>query len=458
MVKIDAYLRVMTGPETIDKSIIGTTRRVNEAAGTIDFTRPSSNGARQHQQATANTNQDTTTNTTVGTEAAPKPSIPESTIYRLHPTLERHKLIFQMGTASPTTAVAAARLVAADVAGIDVNAGCPKPFSVVGGMGAALLRTPDHLASILSALVTDITSEFGIGISVKIRLLDTPEQTEALVRKLVATGITGLTVHCRTTPMRPRERAIRDQLKMIAAVCREAGVACLMNGDVEDRDHAEELIGEFEGVDGAMIASAAEKNFSCFRSRADGGLVHWSLLAHDYLDIAMGVRNKFGNTKFLLAQMLPGKEKAAQAVQRASSYEDVVTALGFEDLLQRAIGTDDAVGITERKRLEREKANANAKSNKSKNKKSRSKGNKNHNAEVKGKKRALADEDDIDGIGSDRKMYEKTKRMDMSTPMAGEQMSAADWHLQKQKDREVTAAHERLPPDTNITSAPSISV
>src|SRR5688572_31111686 len=43
-------------------------------------------------------------------------------------------------------------------------------------------------------------------------------------------------IHCRTTPMRPRERAIRGQLKMIADVCHEAGVACLMNGDVENRE------------------------------------------------------------------------------------------------------------------------------------------------------------------------------------------------------------------------------
>ncbi len=54
-------------------------------------------------------------------------------------------------------------------------------------MGAALLRTPDKLCAILEALVREVAPEFEIGISVKIRLLETPAETEALVRRLVAT-------------------------------------------------------------------------------------------------------------------------------------------------------------------------------------------------------------------------------------------------------------------------------
>ena len=309
--------------------MIGTTRHVNEAVGTIDFTRRSSNHARNDEQQ----------------QQTPQESKPDSVIYRLHPTVEAQKLIFQMGTADPTLAVQAAHLVAGDVAGIDVNAGCPKPFSVVGGMGAALLREPERLAAILEALVTHIGSDYQIGISVKIRLLETPTETEALVRRLCATGITGLTVHCRTTPMRPRERAIREQLRMIASVCREAGVACVMNGDVPDRGSAEALMREY-GVDGAMIASAAEKNPSCFRPHDKGGLLPWRQLGREYLETAMSVHNKFGNTKFLLAQMLPGKESEAQAVQQARSYEDVVIGLGLEeDLLERARKVDEILGI-----------------------------------------------------------------------------------------------------------------
>jgi tRNA-dihydrouridine synthase 2 len=307
------------GPETIDRSLIGTTRRFCERTKTVLWTRMPSNKR--------------------GDET-PR----ESVIYRVHPELEGKKLVFQLGTADPELAVAAARLVAADVAGIDVNAGCPKPFSTLGGMGAALLKTPDRLCAILEALVREISPEFEIGISVKIRLLAKAEETEALVRRLCRTGITGLTVHCRTTPMRPRERAIRQQLSMIAGVCREAGVACLMNGDVDDRDHAMELVNQYN-VDGAMIATCAEKNPTVFRSKKDGGKLPWRRVVEEYMPIALAVENRWANTKFLLSQFIPGREPTYMAATKSRSFEQLVTAIGMESLAQQARELDARYGF-----------------------------------------------------------------------------------------------------------------
>ncbi|TVY60667.1 tRNA-dihydrouridine(20) synthase [NAD(P)+] [Lachnellula suecica] len=310
------------GPETVDRSMIGTTRKVNEALGTIDFSRLPSNGSKD-----------------------PRKDQKESLIYRLHPEREGKRLIFQIGTSDPERAVQAARIVAGDVAGIDVNAGCPKPFSTSGGMGAALLQMPENLAGILEALVKEITPEFEIGISVKIRLLETRELTEALVRRLCATGITGLTIHCRTTPMRPRERAIREQLKMIADICRETGVACLMNGDVATRTQALELISEF-GVDGAMIATAAESNSSCFRSEAEGGVAPWAEVVEQYIKTAMEVENRWGNTKYLLTHMIPGKLTVYREMTSAKSYHQACKILGLEHLEAQAKEIDEKLNIT----------------------------------------------------------------------------------------------------------------
>lgn len=299
--------------------MIGTTRRYNHETKTVEWTRkPSQGGAKQ-----------------------PPTDVKDSVIYRVHPELEGGKLIFQIGTSNPSLAVQAAQLVAGDVAGIDVNAGCPKPFSTHDGMGAALLRTPDKLCAILEALVAEVAPRFEIGVSVKIRLLPTAAETEALVRRLVATGITGLTVHCRTTPMRPRERAIRDQLRMVADVCREAGVACVMNGDVEDRDQAARLMREF-GVGGAMIATAAEKNSSCFRS---GPLAPWSEVAERYLRYALDVHNKYGNTKYLLCHIIPGKNQMYKTIQPCKSYTKICEALGFDYLLEQAREVDLSLDI-----------------------------------------------------------------------------------------------------------------
>lgn len=311
------------GPETIDRALVGACRRINPRNSMIEYTRVSSNGGQIN-----------------------KPG-QESVIYRIDPIREKGRLIFQLGTATPALAVEAAKLVAGDVSGIDVNSGCPKPFSTSGGMGAALLQDPDRLVSILEALVQEVGKPFEIGISVKIRLLAQPERTESLVTRLCKTGITGLTVHCRTTPMRPREAAIREQLPMIASICRQAGVACVMNGDVRSRDHAMSLIKEY-GVDGAMIATSAESNFSCFRSKADGGLAHWRELVRSYVEFALDCENRWGNTKFLLNQLIPGKEKSFEAAKRSKTYEDCVTVLGFEDLIPKARQLDEILGTAKR--------------------------------------------------------------------------------------------------------------
>ena len=325
------------GPETIDKSMIGTTKHFNSITSTYDYTRMSSN----HKHS---------------------PNAKESLIYKLCPDQERQRMIFQMGTSNPELAVQASKLVAEHVAGIDVNAGCPKPFSTSSGMGAALLRTPDLLASILRALVKEIGEVYEIGISVKIRLLETEEQTENLVRLLCSTGITGLTIHCRTTPMRPRERAIRDQLRMIARVCKETGVACLMNGDVKDRDEALQLAQEY-GVDGGMIATAAEANPSCFRSRDEGGLLIWKEVVNDYMRLALSVDNKFGNTKFSLTQLIHSKSPEYKKACSCRTYRQICEALGLGEMLDTADAVDDRLGLNE-PRMDK-KAKKQAQNNKS---------------------------------------------------------------------------------------------
>ncbi|KAJ5531044.1 hypothetical protein N7527_004437 [Penicillium freii] len=311
------------GPETISRSLIGTERRVNPRNGTIEFTRMPSNGGRPN-----------------------KPS-KESIIYRIDPVREKGRLIFQLGTANPELAVAAARVVANDVSGIDVNAGCPKPFSTSGGMGAALLRTPDLLVSILETLVKEVGEPYQIGISVKIRIFSDPEETEALVSRLVKTGITALTVHCRTTPMRPREAAIRDQLRMITSICHNAGVACVMNGDVKSRDDGLALMNEY-GVDGAMIATSAENNSSCFRTKEDGGLAPWREVVYEYLRFCIESENRLGNTKYLLNMLIPGKDKEFKDTKLSKTYLDICRGLKFDDLLPDAMALDQILGLDDK--------------------------------------------------------------------------------------------------------------
>jgi tRNA-dihydrouridine synthase 2 len=118
-----------------------------------------------------------------------------------------------------------------DVSGIDLNCGCPKPFSTHAGMGAALLTNPDLLCSILTALREAMPPE--ISVTAKIRLLPTQEETLKLVERIVQTGVSAITVHCRTKNMRPRERALIERLREIVDYVETlgTGVAIIENGD-----------------------------------------------------------------------------------------------------------------------------------------------------------------------------------------------------------------------------------
>ena len=69
---------------------------------------------------------------------------------------EKEKVILQLGTADPDRAVKAAKLCQDHISGVDVNMGCPKAYSTKGGMGAAMLKTPDLAESILKALVREL--------------------------------------------------------------------------------------------------------------------------------------------------------------------------------------------------------------------------------------------------------------------------------------------------------------
>ncbi len=67
---------------------------------------------------------------------------------QIHKNREKDRLIVQLGTSNGQRALNAARLIEKDVAGIDINMGCPKKFSIQGGMGSALLDHPDKVKQV----------------------------------------------------------------------------------------------------------------------------------------------------------------------------------------------------------------------------------------------------------------------------------------------------------------------
>jgi tRNA-dihydrouridine synthase 2 len=110
-----------------------------------------------------------------------------------------------------------------------------------------------------------------VPVSCKIRLLPDEDETLALVDSILETGISCLTVHCRTPTMRPRETALLERLR--AVVDRVNGrVPVVANGDcwgAQDVDKIKALT----GVQSIMIARGAEANPSCFRPQGPLGPV-----------------------------------------------------------------------------------------------------------------------------------------------------------------------------------------
>jgi tRNA-dihydrouridine synthase 2 len=192
-----------------------------------------------------------------------------SAVFTTHP-VERTHLIFQIGSSNPDLATQAALTVLQDVAGIDLNCGCPKPFSVHAGMGAALLTTPDILCGILSKLRATLPSN--VPVSVKIRLLPDAEATRALVSRIWREGgVSALTVHCRTRDMRPTTPAIaarmREAVDQVAEIEAEdksgRRIAVIYNGDCPGSSAAQNIRNS-TGATSVMLARAAESNPSCF--------------------------------------------------------------------------------------------------------------------------------------------------------------------------------------------------
>ncbi|VVC31543.1 Hypothetical protein CINCED_3A023870 [Cinara cedri] len=246
-------------------------------------------------------------------------------------TCSREKLhvVLQIGTSDPERAAKAAQVVEQDVAGIDINMGCPKDFSLKGGMGAALLSCPDKACTILSAVVSAVS----IPVTCKIRVLPDINDTIELCKKLATTGIAAIAVHGRTVKERPNHpnrnhfiKAISEALDIpvIAKLLliRYTNVLCLSryvltNNNVCFSGGSKEIetfedITKFKNITGCssvMIARTAEKNCSIFKR---DGKLELGTIIRDYLHHAVDYDNVAPNTKYCIQNMLRNIQETEQ--------------------------------------------------------------------------------------------------------------------------------------------------
>ncbi|XP_074616383.1 tRNA-dihydrouridine(20) synthase [NAD(P)+]-like isoform X3 [Acropora palmata] len=274
---------------------------------------------------------------------------------------EKQKVVFQMGTADPDRAVRAAKMLENDVAGIDVNMGCPKDYSVKGGMGAALLTQPENVKRILTALVKEVSKP----VTCKIRILPTIEETVAFAKLVERTGIVALGVHGREKHERPRDPVHIDVIREVAQAVSVPVIANGVSTLVKGYDDIEKYRVE-TGCSSVMLARAAQWNPSIFREE---GRVPSFQIIQEYIKLAVKFDNTVGNTKYCIQGLLHDDTTSAEAklVQATSNMREICkiwNLIPYYELIMQSRKTleeytdnetkkrkfsEDANGITEMK-------------------------------------------------------------------------------------------------------------
>lgn len=221
--------------------------------------------------------------------------------------IEKDKLVLQIGTNDGDRAAAVAKKVEADISGLDVNMGCPKGFSLKGGMGAALLTQPQKVRDILTKLVAAVS----IPVTAKIRLLPSLSSTLELVSLIESCGVAALGVHGRTKEQRPNDACDVESIK---AVVKHTSLPIIANGGSSNNRNSQintylgiKNFWEETGAASVMIARAAEWNPSVFRP---GEKEEIMLVIRKYFEYSIQYDYPFNIVKYCVQQLLGSMQES----------------------------------------------------------------------------------------------------------------------------------------------------
>ncbi|KAH9300807.1 hypothetical protein KI387_012390, partial [Taxus chinensis] len=283
------------GEEIVDHKMVKCYRQINETLGTVDFVEKETNDV----------------------------------VFRTCDE-EKHRVIFQIGTANAVRALHAAQLLCNDVAGIDVNMGCPKSFSISGGMGAALLSKPELIHDILTTLKRNLE----IPVTCKIRLLKSPHDTVELAQRIEKTGVSAIAVHGRKVADRPRDPA---QWDVIAQVVSALSIPVIANGDVFDYIDFQK-IKDATGASSVMVGRGALWNASIFRPE---GTFPWEDVKREYLRKSLFWDNSLKYTKHTLKEMINHHSfielPEGKAISKSQSLADLADVYGERDFYKTVL-------------------------------------------------------------------------------------------------------------------------
>ena len=219
---------------------------------------------------------------------------------------------------------------------IDINMGCPVRKVVGCGEGSALMRDPEKIYRIVSA----VTAASALPVTVKMRAgwdensVNAPECAKAAE----AGGAAAIVLHART-----REQFYRPgiDLHVIGETVGSVGIPVVGNGDIQTPEDALEMIRE-TGCAGVAIGRAAIGNPWIFRAVAEAmdGLPVTQVTPEERLDAALtqldwsvaekGEKRGLSEIKFTLARYVSDMRGAASArslIMNASDPRDARAVL-----------------------------------------------------------------------------------------------------------------------------------
>lgn len=242
---------------------------------------------------------------------------------------ERGHLVLQIGTSDADRAVMVAKKLEQDVDGIDVNMGCPKNFSLKGGMGAALLENPDKITDILTKLKASV----GIPVTCKIRIFSDLDKTLKLIEVIEATGVDAIAVHGRTKDQRCGHP---NNVETIREIVEHANVPIIANGgssnnrsSIANSYKGIKQFWEDSGASSVMVGRAAEWNTSVFRPDGKENIM---TVIDKYLFYSIKYDYPFVFVKYSIQQLLGSAQDTEMGKQflASSTMLDLCKVLNVE--------------------------------------------------------------------------------------------------------------------------------
>ena len=147
--------------------------------------------------------------------------------------------------------------------GLDINMGCPDRHVNKAGGGAAMIKTPD----LAIECIKKAKENTNLPVSVKTRLgFSKIDEYKEWLPLLLSQDLAALTVHLRTRKEMSKVPAHYDLIPEIIKLRNEIApkTKLIINGDIKDKKHAEELAEKYPAVDGFMIGRGVFQNPYCF--------------------------------------------------------------------------------------------------------------------------------------------------------------------------------------------------